>query len=102
MGQYNQALVKPNGYVMIFSTIRENADVGYYIVKDVKMLDLALQRKGVLEAMQSCRYIITRGNPSMFTTATLISLSLFCRKVFMRIEFLCTNLYEPSFCWFNL
>ena len=64
MAQYDQAmknlvsLVKPNGYVLIFSTIRENADVGYYIVKDVKMLDLALQRKGVLEAMQSSGLIL--------------------------------------------
>ena len=59
MAQYNEAmkklvsLVKPGGYVLIFSTIRENADVGYYFVKNVKFFDLALQRKCVLEAMQS-------------------------------------------------
>ena len=33
--------------------IRENADVGYYFVNNVKILDLALQRKGVLEVLQS-------------------------------------------------
>ena len=59
MAQYNEAmknlasLVKPNGYVLIFSTIRENADVGYYFVKNTKVFDLALKRSAILEAIQS-------------------------------------------------
>ena len=49
MAQYTEdmknleSVVKPNGYVLIFSTIRENADVGYSFVKNTKVLDLALQ-----------------------------------------------------------
>ena len=59
MAQYNEAmknlvsLVKPNGYVLIFSTIRENTDVGYYFVKNTKVLDLAWKRNAILEAIQS-------------------------------------------------
>ena len=51
MAQYNEAMkqlvsiVKSGGYVLIFSTIRENADVGYYFVKNVKIQDLALKEK---------------------------------------------------------
>ena len=59
MVQYNEAtkqlvsLVKPKGYVFIFSTIRENVDTGYYIVKNAKIFDVALKRKEILEVMQS-------------------------------------------------
>jgi len=58
MEQYRTAmknlvpLVKPGGFVLIFSTIRENADVGHYTVNGVMILDLTLKRKEILEAMQ--------------------------------------------------
>ena len=64
MAQYNEAMkqlvsiVKSGGYVLIFSTIRENADVGYYFVKNVKIQDLALKRKDILETMQSSGLIL--------------------------------------------
>jgi len=60
MEQYRAAmknlvsLVKPGGFVLIFSTIRESSDIGFYFVKNAKIIDLALKRKEVLGAMQSC------------------------------------------------
>ena len=48
------SLVKQNGYVLLFSTIRENCDIGFYIINDVKLWNIALKRKDVLEACHEC------------------------------------------------
>ena len=48
------SLVKQNGYVLLFSTVRENCDVGFYTVNGVKLWDVALKRKDVLETCYEC------------------------------------------------
>ena len=55
MEQYKEAmknlasLVKPNGYVP-----PSKRTLGYYFVKITKVLDLALKRSAMLEAIQFC------------------------------------------------
>ena len=48
------SLVKQDGYVLLFSTIREYSDIGFYTVNNVKLWDIALKRKDILETSHEC------------------------------------------------
>lgn len=48
------AMVKQEGYFILFCAIREKAEIGFYIVNNEKLLNLALKRKDLLEAGSEC------------------------------------------------
>lgn len=48
------SLVEKNGYFLLMSTIREKAKVGYYIVNNVRLYNLAVKRNTILKSAEAC------------------------------------------------
>ena len=48
------SLVKENGYFIISTAIRENSEVGFFIINNVTMYNLTLKSCDVVEAIKNC------------------------------------------------
>ena len=51
-------LVKPNGTLLLYSTIRENSEEGYYTVNGVRYVDIALKRSFVIATLEESGFFI--------------------------------------------
>ena len=50
--------VKEGGYFLLFSTRRENSDVGFYTIEGVKYFDVALKRDFILKVLEEAGLIV--------------------------------------------
>ena len=46
------SLIKNGGHLLLYSTIREHSDIGYYTVGDIRLYDVALKRKEIIKTLE--------------------------------------------------
>ena len=53
------SLLKEGGYLLLYTTRRENCEEGFYIINDIKYSDLVLKRDFILDALKQQRLNVT-------------------------------------------